>query len=235
MRDKVQFLNLYLYLFPSFFLSLIVSMFGISITPLLIFGETPGWLKDSKYTMTFSIIWIFLYILSFQPKLASKLLNFDYLRIIIQFGANISQSHSIINNCIKASERYSKNELFVDMLIGYLVGSSSSFIFFRGSKHFTFSSNLSVIIFIIASHPSAILQPIFSLPFFYDTDSFVYRNEYLQSILLQLKEVAFETENKIYMKSGAKRGFFSNKECKKYILLITGSIAMYLTLFKTLI
>ncbi|KAA6365539.1 MAG: hypothetical protein EZS28_038933, partial [Streblomastix strix] len=49
---------------PPFFLSLLVSMFGISITPLLIFGETPGWLKDSKYTMTFSIIWIFLYILS---------------------------------------------------------------------------------------------------------------------------------------------------------------------------
>ncbi|KAA6365021.1 MAG: hypothetical protein EZS28_039452, partial [Streblomastix strix] len=29
---------------------------------------------------------------------------------------------------------------------------------------FTFSSNLTVILFIIASHPSAILQPIFSLP-----------------------------------------------------------------------
>ncbi|KAA6365980.1 MAG: hypothetical protein EZS28_038492, partial [Streblomastix strix] len=64
--------------------------------------------------------------------------------------------------------------------------------------------------------------------------SFVYRNEYLQSILLQLKEVAFESENKIYMKSGSKRGVFSNKECKKYIPLITGSIAMYFTLFKTL-
>ncbi|KAA6390585.1 MAG: hypothetical protein EZS28_013887, partial [Streblomastix strix] len=91
-----------------------------------------------------------------------------------------------------------------------------------------------VILFIIASHPSAILQPIFSLPFFYDTDSFVYRNEYLQSILLQLKEVAFESENKIQRNSLAKRGVFSNKECKKYIPLITGSIAMYFTLFKAL-
>jgi hypothetical protein len=71
----------------SVFYVFFLTLFGSSLVSVVIFAETPGWIKDSKYIIAFLFVYV---VLIFLPKFLKKFLQNHRIQNIISFGMNMS-------------------------------------------------------------------------------------------------------------------------------------------------
>jgi hypothetical protein len=71
----------------AIFYAFILSLFGSTMVSVVIFMETPGWLKDSKYMAMFFYVYV---ALAFLPQFLKNVLNTRFVQAFIMFGTNLS-------------------------------------------------------------------------------------------------------------------------------------------------
>jgi hypothetical protein len=71
----------------SVFYVFFLTLFGSSLVSIIIFDESPGWIKDSEYIITFLMVYIPLILFS---NFVRKFLQSIFIQTVISFGMNLS-------------------------------------------------------------------------------------------------------------------------------------------------